>query len=50
MHCPLKKIKKSRAIVGVTPEELSATEILSASTIKRLLVKQGRFIKKRVTS
>ena len=35
----------SRAIVQLTPEVLSATEILSASTVKRIPVKQRRFLK-----
>ena len=33
-----------RATVRVTPEVLSATEILSVSTVKRLVVEQGRFL------
>ena len=36
----------SRDMVRVTPEMLSATEIFSASTIKRLVVEQGRFQKR----
>ena len=38
-------LKKSRAIVRVTPEVLSTTEILSASNVKKLAVEQGRFLK-----
>ena len=36
----------SNAIVQVTPEVFIVTEILSASTVKRLAVGQGRFLKK----
>ena len=39
-------MKISRAKVQLTPEVLSATEILSASIAKKLVVKQGRFLKK----
>ena len=38
----------SRAIVRETLEMLSATKILSASTLKRLAVEQGRFLKKKI--
>ena len=38
--------KISRAVVGKTPKMLSATKILSALTVKRLVVKQGRFLKR----
>ena len=41
-----KAFKVSRAIVRVTPEVNSATEILSASTVKRLVAKQDRFLKR----
>ena len=41
---------KIQTIVHVTPEELSVTEILSASTVKRLLVEQDRFLKRLITS
>ena len=36
----------SRAIVGETPEMFSATENLSASIAKRLVVEQGRVLKR----
>ena len=35
----------SKAIVRVTPGVLSATETLSALTVKTLVVEQGSFIK-----
>ena len=35
------KLKILRTIVQETPEILSATEILSVSTVKRLIVKYG---------
>ena len=38
--------KISRAIVRETPEPMSATEILSTSTIKRSVVEQARFLKR----
>ena len=38
--------KISRAIVGKTPNMVSVTKILSASTAKRLEVGQGRFLKR----
>ena len=38
--------KISRAVVRDTKKMLSATEILSASTVKRLVVDQGRFLKR----
>ena len=41
-----KTFKKSRAIVRKTPEMLSATEILLVSTVKRLVVEQGRLLKR----
>ena len=43
MHYPPKKIKKSRAIVNRGVER---HRILSASTVKRLLIEQGRFLKR----
>ena len=39
-----KTFKISRAIVQETSKMLSVTEILSASTVKRLLLEQGRFL------
>ena len=36
-------------LVRVTPGALSATDILSSSTVKKLIVQQGTFLK-RVTS
>ena len=36
-------LKISRAIIRITPEESSATEILSALTVQRLVVERGRF-------
>ena len=39
-----KKFKLLRAIVRETPEMLSVTKILSVSTVKRLVVEQGRFL------
>ena len=42
----VKTFKISRAIVWETPEMMSATDILSASTVKRLAVEQGRFLKR----
>ena len=41
-----KTFKISRAIVHVTPEVLSVTDNLSASTVKRLAVEQGKFLKR----
>ena len=41
-----RQFKISRAIVRVTTEMLSATGILSASTVKRLVVEQGRLLKR----
>ena len=38
--------KISRAIVQETKKMLSATEILSASVVKRLVGEQGRFLKR----
>ena len=38
--------KISRAVVRDTKKMLRATEILSASTVKRLVVDQGRFLKR----
>ena len=47
MLYPVKRhFKISKAMVRVTPEVLSATEILSASTVKRLAIEQGRFLKR----
>ena len=40
-------VKISRAINQETPEIMSAAEILSALTIKRLVVEQGRFLKRK---
>ena len=39
-------LKNPRAIVRKTPEMLSATEILLVSTVKRLVVEQGRLLKR----
>ena len=41
-----KTFKISRAIVRETSKMLTAREILSASTVKRLVVEQGRFLKR----
>ena len=38
-----KALKIWRAIIRITPEESSATEILSALTVQRLVVERGRF-------
>ena len=47
MLYPVKRhFKISKAMVRVTPEALSATEVLSASTVKRLAIEQGRFLKR----
>ena len=48
MLYPVKRYlnKISRAIVQEIPKMLSATEILSASTVKRLVVEQGRFLRR----
>ena len=39
--------KISRSIVRETPEMLKGTKILSASTIKRLVVEKGRILKRK---
>ena len=38
--------KTSRALVWETAEKLSGTGILTVSTVKRLAVEQGRFLKR----
>ena len=45
---PVEIFEISRAIAQVTPEMLGATEIeiLSTSTVKRLVVEQGRYLKR----
>ena len=40
----------SRAIIRETPEILSVTESLSASTVKILVAAEDRFLKKRAKS
>ena len=35
-----------RAVARVTPQVLNTTEILSTSTVKKLVVEQGRFLKR----
>ena len=40
------KFNTSRTIVRVTPEMLSATEIVSSSVVHRSIVDQGRFLKR----
>ena len=39
-------LKISKAIVRETPEILSATDILLASIVKRLVVDQGSYLKR----
>ena len=47
MLCPVKKtLKISRGVVRETPEILSESKILSASTAKRLEVEQDRILKR----
>ena len=48
MLYPVEIFEISRAIVQVTPEMLGATEIeiLSTSTVKRLVIEQGRYLKR----
>ena len=43
----VKRNLKYQELVRETPEMLSAKEILSASTVKRLVVEQGRFLKRK---
>ena len=48
MLYPVEIFEISRAIVQVTPEMLGATEIeiLSTATVKRLVIEQGRYLKR----
>ena len=47
MLYPVKRhLKIPRAIVRETPKILSATNLLSALSLKRLVVQEGRFLKR----